>query len=154
MFWYICPIQDYSLEICTTRYRFIRNNGFARLFPIKEICTKSLSIWDRSRSSNKYYLVHISFSNLGILENILHWIHTLREMVHGYISKPDTCTCAIKINPFKKRVNLDESLHIWGYTTLCTIIGSMMENIVTVVDDVNIIVILIAVTTVSNRIFQ
>jgi len=75
--------EDGSLDGGTVSNSLIWVDGFVKGLSVEEVGEHGLNLWDSGRSTNEDDLMDLTFTNTGVLQDVLDWWHTFSEEVHA-----------------------------------------------------------------------
>jgi len=111
--------KDGSLNGSTVGDGLIWVDGFVKNLSIEEIGKHGLNLWDSGGSTDENDLVDLSFSDGGVLKNVLNWWHTFFEKIHAEFLELSSGDVGVVIFTFSKGLALDWSSMCGRKNSLC-----------------------------------
>jgi len=101
--------KDGSLDGGTVSDSLIWVNGFVEGLSVEEVGEHGLNLWDSGGSTNEDDLVDLTFTNSGVLQDVLDWWHTFSEEIHAKLLELGSGNVGVVVLTFSKSLALN-----WG----------------------------------------
>jgi hypothetical protein len=110
--------EDGSLDGGTVSNSLIWVDGFVKGLSVEEVGEHGLNLWDSGRSTDENDLVDLTFTNTGVLEDVLDWWHALSEEVHAELLELGSGDVGVVVLTFGKSLALNWGLMRSGENSL------------------------------------
>jgi len=110
--------EDGSLDGGTVSNSLIWVDGFVKGLSVEEVGEHGLNLWDSGRSTDEDDLVDLTFTNTGVLEDVLDWWHAFSEEVHAELLELGSGDVGVVVLTFGKSLALNWGLMRSGENSL------------------------------------
>jgi len=110
--------KDGSLNGSSVSDGLIWVDGFVQGLTVEEIGKHRLNLWDTGGSTDENDLVDLTFTDTGVLEDVLDWWHALSEEIHAEFLELSSGDVGAVILTFSKGLALDWSSMCRGENSL------------------------------------
>jgi len=110
--------KDGSLNGSTESDGLIWVDGLVEVLSVEEIGEHRLNLWDSGGSTDEDDLVDLTFTNTGVLQDVLDWWHTFSEKIHAKLLELGSGNVGVVVLTFSKSLALNWGLMCCGENSL------------------------------------
>ena len=110
--------KDGSLDGGTVSDSLIWVNRFVEGLSVEEVGEHGLNLWDSGGSTDENDLVDLTFTNSGVLQDVLDWWHTFSEKIHAKLLELGSGNVGVVVLTFSKSLALNWGLMCCGENSL------------------------------------